>query len=181
MAGSEPDGATARAFQRLVYALDYPMFVVTAVAADDGERSGCLIGFATQTSIEPERFLVCLSRRNHTHGVARRATHLGVHWVAREATDLAELFGGETGDEVDKFARVAWTAGPHEVPLIDEVENRFVGEIVARMDAGDHEALLLAPVWAEAGAPGAEELDFDRAKRIEPGHPATELPTDSLV
>ena len=174
MAGSEPDGATARAFQRLVYALDYPMFVVTTVAADDGERSGCLIGFATQTSIDPPRFLVCLSRKNHTHGVARRAAHLGVHWVAREATDLAELFGGATGDEVDKFARVAWTAGPHGVPLLDEASNRFVGEVVARLDAGDHEAFLLAPVWAQAGDPEEDELDFDAAKSIRPGHPATE-------
>lgn len=161
------------AFQRLTVVLDYPMFVVTAVAADDGERSGCLVGFATQTSIEPQRFLVCVSRKNHTHGVATRATHLGVHFVSADATELAELFGGETGDEVDKFARTPWRAGPHGVPLLDEAPNRFVGEVVARLDAGDHEAFLLAPVWAEAPEPDADELDFDAAKRIEPGHPAT--------
>ena len=171
MAGSDP--SSARAFQKLVVDLDYPMFVVTATAADDGERSGCLIGFATQTSIEPQRFLVCLSRKNHTHGVAARATHLGVHFVPDDAVALAELFGGETGDETDKLAQAAWREGPHGVALLDDAPNRFVGEIVARLDAGDHEALLLAPVWAEAGAPGADELTFDRAKRIEPGHAAT--------
>lgn len=169
MAGSDGD-----AFQELVFDLDYPMFVVTAVAGDDGERSGCLIGFATQTSIEPQRFLVCLSRRNHTHGVARRATHLGVHFLSDDAIALAQLFGGETGDEVDKFARTGWRAGPHGVPLLDDAPNRFVGEVLDRMDTGDHEAFLLAPVWAQAGEPEAGELDFAQAKRIEPGHPATE-------
>lgn len=167
-------GSSSSAFQRLVYALDYPMFVVTAVAADDGERSGCLVGFATQTSIDPERFLVCVSRKNHTHGVATRATHLGVHEVPADAPGLAELFGGETGDAVDKFARTGWAEGPHGVPLLDDAPNRFVGEVVARLDAGDHEAFLLAPVWAEAGDPKEEPLDFDAAKGIEPGHPATE-------
>ena len=38
-------------FNSLVGDLDYPMFIVTACA--DGERSGCLIGFATQASIDP--------------------------------------------------------------------------------------------------------------------------------
>ena len=33
-------------------------------------------------------------------------------------TDLAELFGGETGDEVDKFARTAWR-DVHGVPILD--------------------------------------------------------------
>jgi len=56
------------AFEALVGDLEYPMFVVTARA--DGEPLGCLVGFATQTSIDPPRFAVCLSHRNRTfrHG-----------------------------------------------------------------------------------------------------------------
>ena len=48
----------AGAFDELMGELDYPMFIVTA--AREGERAGCLVGFATQTSIHPSRFLVCL-------------------------------------------------------------------------------------------------------------------------
>lgn len=169
MAGSDP---AARAFQRLAGALDAPMLVVTATAADDGERAGCLVGFATQTSIDPPRFLACVSRVNRTHAVAARATHLGVHVVPREARGLAELFGGETGDEVDKLAETAWRAGPHGVPLLDAAPTRFVGEIVDRLDLGDHEGFLLAPVWAEAPEPRGGELGLAEAKAIEPGHPA---------
>ena len=97
-------------FNSLVGDLDYPMFIVTACA--DGERSGCLIGFATQASIDPSRFLVCLSHKNRTYRVAQGAELLGVHFVPEEQAELAELFGGETGDEVDKFARVRVGAGP---------------------------------------------------------------------
>src|SRR3954447_1178565 len=98
------------AFEGVVSDLEYPMFIVTARAGD--ERLGCLVGFATQTSIDPPRFLVCLSRANRTYRRARDAELLGVHCVPADAEDLAELFGGETADEVDKFARVAWHDGP---------------------------------------------------------------------
>jgi flavin reductase (DIM6/NTAB) family NADH-FMN oxidoreductase RutF len=156
-------------FNSLVGDLDYPMFIVTASAG--GEATGCLIGFATQTSIDPSRFLVCLSHKNHTYRVAGDAEALGVHFVSEDQGELAELFGGETGDEVDKFEHTEWRAGPQGVPLIEACPNRFVGRVVARLDAGDHDAYLLAPVWAEQGT-AAEEFTLHRAKRIDPGHEA---------
>jgi flavin reductase (DIM6/NTAB) family NADH-FMN oxidoreductase RutF len=161
-------GATAT-FNALVGDLDYPMFIVTTSAG--GERAGCLVGFATQTSIDPSRFLVCLSRSNHTYRVARRARTLAVHWVPADAAELAELFGGETGDAVDKFARVAWHPGPGEAPILEDCPSWFAGRILERFDAGDHVAFLLEPVAAHRDA-NADELSFHRARRIAPGHPA---------
>src|SRR5215210_6097971 len=130
------------------------MFIVTACA--DGERSGCLIGFATQTSISPSRFLVCLSQKNRTYRVAVRTDLLGVHFVPAEAGELAELFGGETGDEVDKFERCGWRPGAGGTPLLDGCPNRFVGRVRARMDAGDHDLFLLDPVQVERGTSAQE-------------------------
>ncbi|MGH3559653.1 MAG: flavin reductase, partial [Mycobacterium sp.] len=66
--------------------LDYTMLVVTTQA--DGHASGCLVGFATQTSLRPPRFLVALSRRNHTFGVASRSQHLAVHLLSRSHIEL---------------------------------------------------------------------------------------------
>ena len=156
-------------FNSLVSDLDYPMFIVTICSG--GERSGCLIGFATQASIDPSRFLVCLSHKNHTYRVARDAELFAVHFVPEEEAALAELFGGQTGDEVDKFARCAWHPGPGGTPLLDACPNRFVGRVLERLDAGDHDAILLEPVTAER-APDFHEFTFHRAKRIEPGHEA---------
>lgn len=158
-----------KTFNALVGNLEYPMFIVTAKAGD--EPLGCLVGFATQTSIHPPRFLVCLSHANHTFRRGRDSAHLGVHCVPETAGDLAELFGGETGDAVDKFARVPWREGPQGVPLLDGCANRFVGRVVERLDAGDHTAFLLEPIAAEH-AGGEGEFTFHRAKRIAPGHPA---------
>ena len=96
----------ADSFQSLVASLDYPVYVVTTAAG--GERSGCLIGFGTQCSIKPARFLACISKKNHTFPIAEKAEALVVHVLAEDDRDTAELFGGETSDEVDKFEHTAW-------------------------------------------------------------------------
>jgi flavin reductase (DIM6/NTAB) family NADH-FMN oxidoreductase RutF len=161
--------AAEETFQRLVAQLDYPMFIATVAAG--GERSGCLIGFATQSSIDPPRFLAGISDKNRTFRVAKGADTMAIHLVPEDAGELAELFGGETGDEVDKFARTGWHEGPGGVPLLDGCPNRFVGRIVERIDFGDHVGMVLEPFFAEADEDSAQ-LGFHRAKRIEPGHEA---------
>ena len=162
-------GSAEETFQRLVAQLDYPMFIATVAAG--GERSGCLIGFATQSSISPPRFLAGISDKNRTFRVASDADTMAIHLVPEDAGELAELFGGETGDEVDKFARAEWREGPGGVPLLDRCPNRFVGRIVERIDFGDHVGVVLEPFFAEADEESAQ-LGFHRAKRIEPGHEA---------
>jgi flavin reductase (DIM6/NTAB) family NADH-FMN oxidoreductase RutF len=152
--------------------LDYPMFVVTAVA--DGEVGGCLVGFATQCSIDPPRFLACISKANRTFRVAARATHLAVHVLDRDDAGLARHFGSKTGDDVDKFDDVAWSAGPGGVPLLDDIESRFAGEVLDRFDVGDHVAHLLAPVDVETDRGQSSPLMFQDVKDLDPGHEATE-------
>jgi flavin reductase (DIM6/NTAB) family NADH-FMN oxidoreductase RutF len=157
------------AFDQLMGMPDHPMYIVTARTGD--ERAGCLIGFATQSSIDPPRFLACLSKKNRTYRVAHDASHLAVQLVPAGADALAELFGGETGDEVDKFARCAWHDGPLGLPILDECENWFAGSVADRLDLGDHVGFLLEPVAVEHGTQG-RPFTFHRAKRIEAGHEA---------
>ena len=161
--------AAEETFQRLVAQLHYPMFIATVAAGD--ERAGCLIGFATQCSIHPARFLAGISDKNRTFRVARGAGSMAIHLVPESAAELAELFGGETGDEVDKFERSAWRPGPDGVPLLDDCPNRFVGRILERIDFGDHVGVVLEPFFAEEDEQSGQ-LGFHRAKRIEPGHEA---------
>jgi flavin reductase (DIM6/NTAB) family NADH-FMN oxidoreductase RutF len=145
------------------------MFIVTARAGD--ERVGCLVGFATQASIDPPRFVVCLSHANHTYRRAGDAAAFAVHAVPADAAQIAELFGGQTQDDVDKFAQCRWRDGPEGLPILDDCPNWFAGRVLGRLDAGDHDAILLEPFAAQA-APERGELTFHRAKRITPGHEA---------
>lgn len=161
---SAPDDSTQ--FSRFARALDYPLYIVTTAVQQ--ERTGCLIGFATQCSIHPPRFLACISRKNHTLPVARRARLMAVHVVDERARDLAELFGGETGDAVDKFARVKWHE-EHGVPVLPACESWFIGKILQQLDLGDHVGFLLQPLEAE-GAARASPLTYQQVRDMEPGH-----------
>ena len=116
-------------------------------------------------------FLACLSDKNHTWKVAQGAELLVVHLVPSDAKDLAELFGSETGDEIDKFEQVDWHEGPGGAPVLDRCENWFAGRILERYDVGDHRAHLLEPIEAETDG-GERGLTFRTVRDLEPGHGA---------
>ena len=156
-------------FDRFVEGLPAPMQVVTT--ATDDARAGCLVGFASEVSIEPPLFMVCLSDKNRTYRVALDAELLAVHLLGPDQRDLAELFGGETGDDVDKFERCSWKPGPEGVPLLDDCPRVLVGRVLERRQWGDHVAHVLEPVLVEdrGGEPG---LDLTDVENLEPGHEA---------
>lgn len=157
-------------FAELLGDLDYPMYVVTT--AVDDEKAGCLVGFTTQVSIDPPRFLICLSKKNYTREVATGATHLAVHFLGPDRMDLAHLFGEESGDEVDKFARCQWTGGPFDMPVLDGAAAVFVGRILGRHDLGDHVGHLVEPVHVDHRRPIAGMITYADVRDFDPGHDA---------
>jgi flavin reductase (DIM6/NTAB) family NADH-FMN oxidoreductase RutF len=160
---------TAKVVHELLGAVDYPMYIVTVAAGD--ERAGCLVGFTTQCSIDPPRFLACLSEKNRTFRVAQRSDMLVVHLVPDTEAGLARLFGSETGDDADKFARCEWSPGPGGAPVLAACRNWFAGRVVDRWPAGDHWAFVLDAVEAQSD-PDQGAFSFHRARRFEPGHEA---------
>jgi flavin reductase (DIM6/NTAB) family NADH-FMN oxidoreductase RutF len=161
-------------FDAVVASANEAMVVVTAAAGE--ERAGCLVGFHSQTSIEPRRYTVWLSKANHTYRVALLATHLAVHFLTDADGDLADVFGALSGDHVDKFARSDWDPGPHGVPLLRRCPNRL---ILARTtlldDGGDHVALSARPIAAHS-AGDFTPLRFVDVRDVVPGHEADERP-----
>jgi flavin reductase (DIM6/NTAB) family NADH-FMN oxidoreductase RutF len=81
------------AFQQIAATIDYPMWIVTA--ADGRERSGCLVGFATQCSIDPVRFGAWISKANHTFPIASRTEVLVVHALDEDDMALAQFDSGD--------------------------------------------------------------------------------------
>jgi len=61
--GSNATDQSSAVFDTLVSELDYPMVVVSVASGAD--RAGCLVGFSTHCSIDPARYAVCISKRNH--------------------------------------------------------------------------------------------------------------------
>ena len=120
-------------FNTLMAALDSPLIVVTT--ADERERAGCLVEFHVQSSIEPQRYSVWLSKANYTYRVALQSSHLVIHFLTADDLPLAELFGTQTGDTVDKFAGLAVDSGPGGAPVLRQCPNWLAVRRIALFDA----------------------------------------------
>src|SRR3954468_7558024 len=164
----------ARAFDELIAALDPAMAIVTTMSG--GERAGCLIGFHAQCSISPPRYVVWLSKANHTFRVAVHARNVAVHFLGEDDEPLARLFGTVSGDDTDKFARCTWEPGDGGVPVLTDCPRWFVAERVARLDEGsDHVCLVVAPTAVSARTP-FRPLRLSQVEHLRPGHEAAERP-----
>lgn len=161
---------SADPFDEAMSLLDPPMVVVTATHG--GERAGCLVGFHCQSSIEPRRYCVWISRVNHSAGVVPHAATVAVHFLGTEDHDLAVLFGSETGDEVDKFARCDVTDHRLGPPVLARCRLRAImGRVdVCERGGGDHIGVLLDPIEV-SGGPGLTPLRLSDVRDVEPGHP----------
>jgi flavin reductase (DIM6/NTAB) family NADH-FMN oxidoreductase RutF len=167
-----PDEGVAQDFDELMAQIATALVVVTV--AVDGEASGCLVGFHTQCSINPRRYALWLSKANHTYELAPRAHTLAVHFLDEGDERLAELFGGLTGDEVDKFERTRWSPGPGGVPLLDDCRHRLVLARHALFDAGEDHVCLVGDPIAASVAGEFTPLRLPDVVDIEPGHEADE-------
>ncbi|MGH3743605.1 MAG: flavin reductase family protein [Mycobacteriales bacterium] len=158
----------AEVFETIMRSLDPHLIVVTTAVGE--ERGGCLVGFHSQSSIDPDRYAVWLSKANHTYRVGLRATHLAVHFLTTGDRDLAERFGTLTGDTTDKFAGLAVDVGPEGVPILREVPNWLVLRRTALLDeGGDHVCMALEPVSGSAGG-DFEPLRLSHVGDLPPGH-----------
>jgi len=155
-------------FNAVVSSQNTGLIVVTT--AEAGEQAGCLVSFHSQSSIGPQRYCVWLSKANHTYRVALRSSHLAIHFLASTDLRLAELFGTQTGDHVDKFAGLRVSPGPGGAPVLQDCPHWLVARRTALLDeGGDHVCVVTEPVTAHTSGP-FEPLRTSQAAHIVPGH-----------
>jgi flavin reductase (DIM6/NTAB) family NADH-FMN oxidoreductase RutF len=166
---------TDETFTTVSSSLDAPLIIVTA--AGDHEQAGCLVGFHCQSSIEPLRYCVWLSKANHTCRVALRSTHLAIHFLTSSDFALAERFGTLTGDSTDKFAGLKIRLGTGQAPVLQQCPHWLVARRTALLDeGGDHVCVITEPVTVHGGNPFTP-LRLSQAAHLEPGHGTAERPS----
>jgi flavin reductase (DIM6/NTAB) family NADH-FMN oxidoreductase RutF len=164
-----------KAFSEIMASLDPALVVVTT--AVDQERAGCLVGFHAQSSIDPDRYCIWLSKANYTYRVALRASHLGVHFLTADDLELAELFGEFTGDTSDKFIALKVSSGPGGIPVLDDVAHRIVVRRTALLDEGGDHVCLTNQVVSADSAGRFRPLRLSQASHLIPGHENEERPS----
>jgi flavin reductase (DIM6/NTAB) family NADH-FMN oxidoreductase RutF len=159
-------------FGTLMASVDPPLIVLTTVA--EGERAGCLVGFHSQSSIDPQHYCVWLSKANHTYRVGLRATHFAVHFLTTGDLDLAERFGTVSGEDTDKFAGLELEPDEHDVPLLMASPHRLALERLALLDDGSDHVCLTTRVTSAATRGTFVPLRVSGASHLDPGHESDE-------
>lgn len=164
------------AFDRFIEHTDPTLVVVTTIA--DGVRAGCLVGFHSQASIEPQQYAVWLSRANHTCRVAMHAAWFAVHYLDETQLAVAEHFGTQSGDTLDKFASVDWRPSETGVPLLTACPNRLLLRLTTVFDTvdADHVCFLAAVDDVQFRAGPSSPLRLSDAHGLTAGHEADDTP-----
>lgn len=168
--------AVDEAYQRVIEPVDPVAVIVTC--SGGGHRAGCLVTFSGPCSIDPPRYAVWLSHRNHTYRVAVKASEVVVHMLTHADLPLAELFGGVSGMREDKFAQVPWS-DCGGTPLLCASGGWLRGRILSRgpgreETGGDHTCFVLEPVDARGGSASGRPLRTSDVRHIRPGQPGGE-------
>ena len=152
----------------LMGSVDSPLIVVTTSA--EGERAGCLVGFHSQASIDPEHYCFWLSKANHTYRVALRSESFAVHFLTDVDRESARHFGSLSGMETDKFAGLDFTVTEDGVPLLADLPNRLIVERITMLDDGSDHVCLTAGVLATEFGQSFTPLRPSQLGDLSPGH-----------
>jgi flavin reductase (DIM6/NTAB) family NADH-FMN oxidoreductase RutF len=128
--------------------------VVTTVL--DGRAAGLTVNSFTSVSLDPPLVLWCLSAASRSTAAFTGAEHFAVNILTALQHAVAENFTLPQ----DRFAGLAYRAGPYGLPVLD----RTAGTLICRRDrlvpAGDHLVVFGEVVQCHAG-PGSPLLFVD--------------------
>jgi len=120
---------------------------VTVVTSHDAE--GNPIGFTansfTSVSLDPPLVLVCLANASSNYAAFANAPGFAVNILSEAQKNLSNTFARPVED---RFAAVAWRAGPQGSPVFEDVSAWFDCSMHNMVEAGDH-LILIGKVEAQ--------------------------------
>lgn len=115
---------------------------------------------------DPLKLVVCVTKRDFTHGVIMESRVFALHLLRRDQIDLAVRFAYQSGRDVDKFATTPHKTGHTGVPVLTDCLGYMEFEVLETFNTPTHTVTLAEIRNAEAyipleqveqGLPGNEE------------------------
>jgi len=118
-----------------------PERIVWAVAAHDGRRSICPLGWKMNTSGSPPMMAVSVAPSRFTHGLIAGSGEFVLAWPGEELAEATLFCGTHSGRDVDKFKQLKLTPLPGErvaAPLVAECIANLECRLAGQFTSGDH-------------------------------------------
>ncbi|MFD9550601.1 flavin reductase family protein [Nocardia salmonicida] len=137
----------------------FPSGVVAVAAVVDGLPSGIAASSFTSVSLDPPLVSVYIADTSTTWPSLRQAGTIGISVLAEHQTDTATQFASKTRD---RFAGLAWEAGPGGAILLSGSAAWFECSLHDEIRTGDH-ILALLRIHTHSGDADLDPLVFHRS------------------
>ncbi len=118
-----------------------PQRVVWAVAAHDGRRSICPLGWKMNTSGSPPMMAISVAPTRYTHDLIADSGAFVLAWPGEDMAEATLLCGTKSGKNIDKFKEAGLTpleASEVNAPLVAECIANLECRVVGQLTTGDH-------------------------------------------
>ncbi|MCI8624316.1 MAG: flavin reductase [Provencibacterium sp.] len=125
--------------------LSYGLFILTA---REGEKdNGCIVNTVSQATVQPNRILVTVDKKNYTHGMIQRTGMFNVSILAEDSVfETYRHWGFQSGEKVDKLEGVSVQRAENGLVYVAEGCNAYLcAKVVSAADLGTH-TLFIADV-----------------------------------
>ena len=128
-----------------MYNLSYGLFVLTA--RENTKDNGCIVNTVIQVTTSPNRILVAVNKKNHTHDMILRTSEFNVSILTEHAAfDTFKHWGFQTGAKADKAVGITFKRAENQIIYLPEETNAYIcARVVSTTDLGTH-TLFLADV-----------------------------------
>jgi flavin reductase (DIM6/NTAB) family NADH-FMN oxidoreductase RutF len=118
-----------------------PSRIAWAVAAFEGKRSICPLGWKMQTSLRPPMMAISVAPQRFTHDLIARSGAFVLAWPGEDLAEATLYCGTHSGREVDKFAQAGLSTRPAaevSAPLVEACIVNLECVVTGQMTSGDH-------------------------------------------
>jgi flavin reductase (DIM6/NTAB) family NADH-FMN oxidoreductase RutF len=152
---------TPEAFKAAMAELPAGVTVLTAWDRE-GRPVGATVSAVTSLSLNPPMLLACLATTSDTLQVLEPGSPFAVHVLRDGQQDVATSLAGKGAD---KFARVPWRKGPHDLPQLEGSAVVAACEVSALVPGGDH-VVVLAHIRRVDVTEGTSPLVYHRRRML---------------
>ena len=114
----------------------YDLAIVTTRL--DEQINGQAVGWLTQASIKPPLIAIGLSEKNYTYHLIKESGVFAVNYLPKDRSDIVNLFGYKSGQEIDKFQNLEYGSVATGSPVLYDSAAFLDCKLANVYETGDH-------------------------------------------
>lgn len=146
-------------FKRVMRRWANAVAIVTTQLGD--EVHGLTVSGFTGISLNPPLVMVSIGHDQHSHAWIRKSGCYAVNFLRADQSELSDRFAGRLGDEVDRFAGVAYRAVVSGAPILVDCLAWFDCRTVSALVVGDHTLFIGEILAGDVTSDAAPLVYFD--------------------